>query len=227
MNLTYTGYATCLMALFWTTTADILAQPVLNNPSTTVPFPSENPKAVAMLADTEAEGSTVFYYIPADFYLSEKKEIPEFSFLEYQDEANSRSVLHLLLTWGLSKQETEHLERLLVEQVDSNAFVAGGAFLEHGKPAFEILGENELANILRQSLKGGSMPPTTAGGKMALAFHLDTEGTRLFQEALAQRKKLKQIQFQWRFFYQVLDKYGRRNQELILTKNLYTLLQNI
>ncbi|MBK8556250.1 MAG: hypothetical protein IPL65_11010 [Lewinellaceae bacterium] len=135
--------------------------------------------------------AAVYYYMPVNMRISTVSGFPEFSFLAFREDSLaplSGGVLHLLLVWGLDKEQTLEAESLLIQKTDSSAFLAGSLFMnqDDDHPMTEIDADsNELAELLRNSLKSAARTPLNAGSKTAMSFQFDAAGAEQIEKALA------------------------------------------
>jgi hypothetical protein len=146
------------------------------------------------------------YYLPVNFRISEKTGKPEFSFLSYdtdQDSRNDGAIMHVLLTWGLTEGQQTEAERLLRGKIDSTLYIAGCPLLMGKGEAtqFEIHSANPLGEVLRTSLRSQGSPPLSPGEKMALSFMFSPENTGLMETAIKNPEKLKGIFFDLTFTF--------------------------
>jgi hypothetical protein len=123
-----------------------------------------------------ADNKNSFYYLPHTLQLCVSNGTPQISLMVYKEKANDKiagGILHLLYQWGLTREQEEELQQLLLG-IDSTAVLMGPAditFDNNTDLKFEP--EEELiAAILNASLSQALKIPSTASGKSAVSFQL-------------------------------------------------------
>lgn len=141
----------------------------------------------------ERSGNRRVYYVPTTLQLSRNKGRPEFSYQEYT-EAKSTSpdgaILHFLVTWGLDQRQLEELEICVKEHYGKNALLGSALYLEPAPSGLTIGNTNKIGKILKASLQSKGNPPTMAGGKTALSFHIKKDDVKTISEAFEKPEKL-------------------------------------
>ena len=141
------------------------------------------------------QGRTLMLYAPFNLRIAERDGDPQFTFLAYRrDDADEiqGGILHLLLTWGPTKDQERELSKQLQMRTDSTHLVAGALSMDPHPhyPGLEIGPEDHpLAQALRRSMNAHGIPPLSPGSKMAASFHLSAEDARAVADALDQPRK--------------------------------------
>jgi len=149
---------------------------------------------VHLFADQDGDVvSSSFYYLPANMRLSYRDSIPEFSFMAYDkngDGENDGGIMHILLTWGLTKQQLFEAEEKLKIWTDSTAVIMGCSMVENNQFSMDM--KTELAEILERSLRSKGSAPVFSGGKMALSYMFSKEDIKRMEQILMDQKILKE-----------------------------------
>ncbi len=155
---------------------------------------------VILCHQVSIEESNRYYYLPLNLRISRSSAGPEFSFMPFNtiddNKPPSEGILHLLLTWGLDTDQRKEATRLLQQQVDTHAYLAGSIPLIHDEIShLEIIGDNDLGQAMRHSLNSSAPVPLTPGSKMALSFKFSNENFRIFNNALENVSSFDKIRF--------------------------------
>jgi hypothetical protein len=177
---------------------------------------------------------TPCYYLPVNLRISQRDDNPEFSFLAYDTDSDGQTdgaIMHMLFTWGLTREQSEQAEYFLKNEVDSSLTIFGAVQI-HAKPDddFLIYGDSDLDEILLNSITSRGGIPKTPGGKMAISFMFSAENAWRMEKALQSKESLSKIYFQLNFEYSVLRKNGliksSQLQKISLRKTLSDLIGN-
>lgn len=138
-----------------------------------------------------------YYYLPvgAGFALRKNGQ-PEMNFMTWKENDEgpvTGGLWHILLTWGMTAQQQTEAEKMLWNKLDSTVQIWGAVPVDEG--SFEITGEGEIAQILRNSLKSAGSPPTMPGGKMAASFMFSAEDAITLEEAMNDTGKFEKAAF--------------------------------
>ncbi len=155
---------------------------------------------VKLCRQSNDRSSSLYYYLPVNFRISEKKGQSEFSFLTYRKDSLAPitgGIMHMLMEWGLNKNQLEEAREQLRLQLDSTAILAGSVFLsqDSAHPSVEIISKNSLGEVLMRSIKNSARTPLQSGAKLATSFSFSAEDAKVMAEALEKPKKLKDIVF--------------------------------
>ncbi len=142
-----------------------------------------------------------WHYLPVNLRISAKAGNPEFSFLSYDTDDDGEvdgAIMHLLITWGLTLQQSEEAEKYLRKNRDSLVYITGSIPLRSSGQdnSFTITGKNPLVEVLIKSLKSRGSAPLSPGEKIALSFMFSAQDARQMETALKDTEKLKGIYFE-------------------------------
>jgi hypothetical protein len=142
-----------------------------------------------------SDDAATYYYLPSHLRISENEDhVPEFSFMTYKDDNGAEikgSILHLLMYWGLTKQQEKHLQKQLSAR-DSTAIIAGPVSLEvpANGPSFTFFGDNAFTQLLKNKLPVVPVAPVIPGTKLALSYRFNASETKIVEDALSNYKKM-------------------------------------
>lgn len=166
-----------------------------------------------------------YYYLPINLrFGTSKKQSIDFSFLKFQnDQGISGSILHFLITWGLTSDQIEEARDRLSEIKGKNAILIGAAIPQvEDVDGFIIEGSSRLARILNRSKTGVGKASPMANTKIAASFQLNEEDTQFFETAMNKNdNELKNTQLTLSFYINFPPK---SYQAYTLKKNFYELL---
>lgn len=182
-------------------------------------------------AESFDEASNEYYSLPSHlkFSLNNDKQ-QEFSFITYHDDqGNQNSVLHFLVSWGLTKSQRNEVQKLLEKKVGKNARFMGSVLPEtdQNHTKVKISGDSNLSSILKNSATSIGRTTTFPHSKSASSFKLSNNDSKSFEEALKRNKKeLKKLFLSMNFNIQFKGKngYGISKEPYQLQENIYTLL---
>jgi len=158
-----------------------------------------------MLELYKARNSAAYYYLPANLRLSEVDGKPEFSFLSYDEDGDGKAegaIMHLLLSWGLEKEQEAEAIELLKEAKGEQAMIWGAVSIQaSGEPAWNFYHskDKKITELLWEELKAAPQTPVFPGAKWAASFSWDAEGSERMQELLKDEEELKQIFLEMNF----------------------------
>ena len=184
---------------------------------------SDNTSLVFYPKKATMKQKTGYYYSPFNLRVSKRDTISEFSISSYDlndDGKADGGIMHLLLKWGITKNQMLEATQLL-QTTDSAAIILGAINVEalpHN--AFKIT-PTELGELLIKSLgrAGGIeqvMLPTNAGSKIALSFRFNGKEIRKLEKLLQDETIMKKTMLVFGFSYQ--------NQTIYLQKSMYELI---
>lgn len=177
------------------------------------------------------EISDEYYSLPSHlkFSMNKKKE-PEFSLLKYSDNnGNQSSILHFLMSWGLSLSQRKEVQTALEEIVGENAQFMGAVIpeLDPTYTMLQIIGSSPLVDILNESATTIGRVSTFSNSKTACSFKLNHENTHTLETAVKNNTKaLKTLFLSMNFMIKFKGKHraGMYNKRYELKQNLYELL---
>ena len=132
------------------------------------------------------------YFLPTALQLSKTNGKPGFSYQEYsylENKTPDGAILHVLITWGLTKQQLGELKLFIRKHYGEDASLGGAVYLEVGTSGIVIADTTRAGKILNASLQSKGSPSTTPGGKMAMSFHIKKEGVEVIREAFGKPEK--------------------------------------
>lgn len=200
-------------------------------------FLSENSQVNILLADSTPvhlfslhqsgeDNHNGYYYLPTNMRLSYRDSIPEFSFMAFDkngDGENDGGIMHMLITWGLTKSQLLEAEKQLRVWTDSSAIILGPVIVESNQ--FTISPDTELTKILKRSLKSKGREPLNAGGKMALSYFFSKEDSTEMEKILLDSTALKNTKAI--FDLKVTSSPVYTLREILLEKNMFQLIGEI
>ena len=148
-----------------------------------------------------------YRYLPARLSLSRRRDsIPEFSFLPYRQNDTSAidgAVMHLLLRWGLSREQEEELQQLIRNEFDTIGVVDGALTVRPAREekSWEITSTGALGTILNRGVSSAGHIPVTPGSKFAVSFRFDGQDATLMAEALRGKRGAWGEKFRFLFAY--------------------------
>jgi hypothetical protein len=151
-----------------------------------------------------------YYYLPTNLRVSMRPDgTPEFLFLKFTTEAKeeqggiSGALMHFLIEWGLTAQQTEELRGVLkkrgaelggaVEMMPVGAEGGGGFRIVSG-----VLEDKGMAKSVVTSGKA----PLVPGGKAAVAARLDKYGAQLLAATFEKNRSISDVSIALDFTYQ-------------------------
>ncbi|AUC14019.1 hypothetical protein BTO06_02090 [Tenacibaculum sp. SZ-18] len=177
------------------------------------------------------ECSNEYYSLPSHLKFSlNHDQCQEFSFITYHDEkGNQSSILHFLISWGLSQSQTNETQKSLVKKVGENAQFMGPIVpeIDQNHPEVKISGDSNLVHILRNSGTIIGRTTTFPNVKSASSFKLNKNDSKSFEEVLKNNKnELKKLFLSMNFIIQFKGKKGKEitKEPYQIQENLYTLL---
>jgi hypothetical protein len=154
-----------------------------------------------------------YYYLPVNVRLSKRADgTPEFLFMKFTTERGadrggvSGAVLHFLMEWGLTPEQTQEAEAKLKERVPG-ATLAGAVPLEDSGEAggsYQIISATLSDRTLAPSIVTSGKAPLLPGGKIAAASRLSAEGAQLLAGTLEKSKSISDVSIALNFQYQTL-----------------------
>ncbi len=161
-----------------------------------IPTPKDSLEVRLFKGETLPSGAIPYNYLPLHLRLSERDEYHEFSFFSYSGDNGEikGSILHFLLVWGLDNEQRSYINQFLTKEVDSLAFlnrsIANCISDDH---LISITSDNELGEMLGNSLNSQSGIAYQEGTKSAMSFKLNAETTLRMQQELEQPEAIKNI----------------------------------
>jgi hypothetical protein len=143
-----------------------------------------------------------YYYFPVNLRISIRGNLPEFSFLSYDNDGDGRidgAIMHMLLTWGLTRAQKKVVEAELKSKKGRSAFLAGAFPLLPDDQDFRIISDSEIGEIIKKSLKSRGGIALAPGEKMALSFMFSAEDPLIMEDALRNTRKLDRVFFEMLF----------------------------
>lgn len=148
-------------------------------------------------ASLSDEKTNNFYYLPCNLRLSRKKDgTPEFLFLKFTSDEKSNSpvtqggLLHLLMEFGLTKEQEAELSGLLKTK-HKGAVLKGAADVDpDGDNSVRIISATLNNKETTRNLVFNSKAPTFPGSKIAVAAMLDKQGAQIFAATLEKTKSI-------------------------------------
>lgn len=154
-----------------------------------------------------------YYYLPCNYHISTKgsRRAPEISLVTWKDDDAGEiegGILHFLIQWGLTAEDEKNITKILRADRDSTAVLMGSAIIT-SQSGPDIVGDDNLATILRESLTNTPGSPTTPGSKVAFSFKLSKKqiATFLFYKKNPTKTK---TQLQGTYSYEVEARSGAR-----------------
>lgn len=163
--------------------------------------------AAVALSDAK---SKEYYYLPCNLRLSKKKDgTPEFLFLKFTSEGKdgpnsaSGALLHMLMVYGLTKEQEEELRGLLKVQV-KDAVLRGAVDVDpDGENSIKVISATLTSKDMTRSLVLNAKAPTLPGSKIALAAMLDQKGAQLFAATLEKTRSITDLSLNLNYTYTV------------------------
>jgi len=199
---------------------------LLENSQVNILLADSTPVHLFSLHQSGEVNNNGFYYLPTNMRLSYRDSVPEFTFMAFDkngDGQNDGGIMHLLITWGLTKSQLLEAEKQLKTYTDSTAIILGPVMVESNQ--FSIGPDTELSKILDRSLRSKGREPLNAGGKMALSYFFSKEDTTemekilLDSEALRNTKVIFEIKINNRPVYTL--------QSILLERSMFQLIGKI
>lgn len=156
------------------------------------------------------EKSKNYYYLPCALRLSKKRDgTPEFLFMKFTSDEKSATgvtqgaLLHLLMEYGLSKEQEVELAGVLKSRYNG-ALLKGAADVEpDGDNSVRIISSTLGSKDLTRSLVFNGKAPTLPGSKIAIAAMLDKQGAQIFAATLEKTKSIADLSLNLSFNYTV------------------------
>ena len=167
-----------------------------------------------------------YYYLPTNLRFAETKQSDiSFTFLKFQDNEISGSILHFLITWGLTGSQFQKAQEQLIDSKGIHAKLMGAVIPEvKNDDGFVIEGTSKLVDILNRSMVHIGKATPIANTKIAASFQLNQEDTLFLDNALKNNKTdLKNTYLTLIFYLNYPPKPYRTHK---LTKNFYELLNH-
>ncbi len=172
----------------------------------------------------EISGNRI-YFVPTTLQISVNNGEPEFLYQEYTDPDSvspDGAILHILLSWGLTKQQRRELAICAREIYGEGVFPGGALYLKPDPSDLKISNTTKTGKILNASLQSKGKPPTTSGGKIALSFHIGKNHVKAIGEAFRKPEKLAGTGFSVTYSYKIYncDTGAMQNNTITLTGNI-------
>lgn len=156
------------------------------------------------------EKSKNYYYLPCALRLSKKRDgTPEFLFMKFTSDEKSATgvtqgaLLHLLMEYGLSKEQEAELAGVLKSRYNG-ALLKGAADVEpDGDNSVRIISATLGSKDLTRSLVFNGKAPTLPGSKIAIAAMLDKQGAQIFAATLEKTRSIADLSLNLSFNYTV------------------------
>lgn len=172
-------------------------------------------------------GNNEYYYLPTNLRFAEtKKNDISFSFIKFQDKETSGSILHFLITWGLTSWQFQKAQEQLIDSKGIHAKLMGAVIpdVKNDVDGFVIGGTSKLVDILNRSMVHIGKATPLAHTKIAASFQLNEEDTRYIDDALKNNKTDLKNTYLTLVFYLNYPPEPYRTYKL--TKNFYELLNH-
>ncbi len=176
-----------------------------------------------------------FYnYVAHKLYVSKNENNePEISLIYIKNDEDSLklegAILHFLISWGIEYTAIDRLEKLIKENIDSLAILAGSMEFDlmdnYDKP--QIIGDTPLSNLLKNSLKSASNVPLTQGAKCAMSFYFNPMQTEELKKYLVDLEMLKHTHLQVVLKHMSLGNQKLLTRNIIFEENMFHLFKNL
>ncbi|MEZ4824910.1 MAG: hypothetical protein R3C61_01250 [Bacteroidia bacterium] len=161
--------------------------------------------AAASLSDEKTKD---YYYMPTNLRLSKKPDgTPMFLFLKFTDEDNadaeaSGAILHLLMEYGLTKEQETELTRILRARYEG-AVLKGAAEVEpDGDNSIRVISAT-LTGARTRTLVMSGKAPVFPGNKIAVAAELDKKGAQLLDATFQKTRSITDLSINLSYNYTV------------------------
>lgn len=171
---------------------------------------------------------TGFYFLPVNLKVSKRGTISEFSLMTYdmdKDGVVDGGIMHLLLNWGLTKEQRAEALTILRTTVDSTAIILGSVNISPlVKKQFDIT-PTELGDFLKGKMNSGSQRhrtmaiPLTQRTKLAISFHFNGEEIDRLNSWLKDEEMMKSTFITFGFSF-----YG---EPIFIKKSLFELIYSL
>jgi hypothetical protein len=165
-----------------------------------------------------------YYYLPVNLRVSMNRDNPEISLLVFDDDGESGSILHLLLTWGLTGTQEKEANSLLRAKLNDSVLIAGSAPVDAAPLSFVFSGNEKIVGILTEGLRQNSQIPLFPGLKLAASFKFSGAATDEINEMVKNPEKIGDGAVRMIFAYKTMVQQGYitkpSDNELILELNL-------
>ena len=172
-------------------------------------------------------GDNEYYYLPTNLRFAETKHNDiSFSFIKFQDKETSGSILHFLITWGLTSWQFQKAKEQLRDKKGIQAKLMGAVIpdVKNDVDGFVIEGTSKLVDILNRSMVHIGKATPMAHTKIAASFQLNQEDTWFLDSALANNQKDLKNTYLTLVFYLNYPPESYRTYKL--KKNFYELLNH-
>ena len=157
------------------------------------------------------EKSLDYYYLPTNLKLAKKVDgTPQFLFLKYTSEERSDTkgisggILHLLMEYGLDKEQEKELQRLL-ERKQKGAKLKGMAQVKpDGDNSVQVISATLSNSNMTRKLVFSGKAPSLPGNKIALAADLDKNGAQLLAATFEKAGSISDLSITLAFQYSTL-----------------------
>ncbi len=182
-------------------------------------------------SDSFDEITQEYYYLPTHLKFSTTKDkTSEFSLLVYEGEENRGSILHFLVTWGLTKEQLGEVDLALKNSINEDARLMGAVIpeLDEDKKQLCIEGSSSLVSILNKSATSIGKITVFPNSKLASSFNLKGEDSAVLNKAIQENSEsLKETFLAMNFiikFRKTKENYPQKISYK-LEKSLYQLLK--
>ena len=168
-----------------------------------------------------------YYYLPTNLRFAEtQRHDISFTFLKFQDKETSGSILHFLITWGLTGSQFQKAQEQLIDSKGIHAKLMGAVIpdVKNDVDGFVIEGTSKLVDILNRSMVHIGKATPMANTKIAASFQLNQEDTRYIDNALKDNKTDLKNTYLTLIFY--LNYPPKPYRTYKLKKNFYELLNH-
>ncbi|MEM9687494.1 MAG: hypothetical protein AAF934_11320, partial [Bacteroidota bacterium] len=166
----------------------------------------------------EVSGNQIFF-VPTTLQLSRANGKPEYSYQEYTNPDSTSpdgAIFHILLHWGLTKQQRKEL-LIRAKELYGDKALLGGALQLESIADLRISNKSRIGKILNTSLQSKGHPPTTSGGKIALSFHIGKNDVQFISEAFKKPTKMVETSFRLTYNYKTYHHGSRISQSNTIT----------
>jgi hypothetical protein len=135
-----------------------------------------------------------YHYLPSNLRVAKNQAgEPEISLLKISETENdpvTGGIMHLLLVWGLDSKQEAETQQVIRAEFDSLAIMVGAVTVNNPSDieTLSIEGDDALARVLREGIRGRSAASSVPGGKMALSFRFDELQIRTLLEYIEKKK---------------------------------------
>ncbi len=198
---------TLLLVLFVTGFTNLYCQKISN--SIKLNIGTKDPIEVELIAKSNPESHRLeYYYLPVNLRLSFNQQLqPELLFMAWSTEgpnSESQGILHWILTWGLTAEQEEEVQHLLITKIDSSAVLMGAISVQPALQEYNILGSNDtMIQLLLKNVTSGRSIPANALSKSATAFKFSGVDALIMLSSFKTIDKWKQVFIEMPFIYAI------------------------